>query len=60
MVTEIFKGVKKPGYHTICFNADYPSAGMYIIKMNTENFTKMKKGVLLNDLFNNIDKHGYI
>jgi flagellar hook assembly protein FlgD len=47
MVTEIFKGMKEPGYHTVNWDAGNMSAGMYIIKMEAENLVAIKKCLLL-------------
>jgi subtilisin family serine protease len=38
---------KKAGYHLIQFNADHYASGMYIYRMKSDNFTKVKKMILL-------------
>jgi len=47
MITEIFNGIKEPGYHNVNWNANDMSAGMYIIKMEAGSFIGTKKCVLL-------------
>ena len=47
MVGKIFDGIKEAGYHTMSWDAGNVSAGMYIIKMETENFVGIKKCLLL-------------
>jgi subtilisin family serine protease len=38
---------KKAGYHLIYFNANQYASGMYIYRMKSDNFTKVKKMILL-------------
>jgi len=47
MVTEIFKGMKEPGYHVFIWDANNVSAGMYIIKMGAGSFVGVKKCLIL-------------
>jgi len=47
MITEIFSGMKGPGYHTINWDAGNVSAGMYIIRMDVGSLVEMKKCLLL-------------
>ena len=47
MVAEIFKGIKEPGYHNFNWNAGNVRAGIYIIRIETEDFVAIRKCLLL-------------
>jgi len=47
MVGEVFDGIEEAGYHSMGWDAGNVSAGIYIIKLEAENFFGIKKCLLL-------------
>ncbi|UCE08151.1 MAG: T9SS type A sorting domain-containing protein, partial [bacterium] len=47
MVTEIFDGIKEPGYYDMIWDAGNVRTGMYIIKMEGGDFIRTKKCLIL-------------
>ena len=46
-VAEIFKGEMEEGYHEMMFNASGLSSGIYLYKIESENFNSTKKMILM-------------
>ncbi len=46
-ITTIYYGYKKAGYHSIKITLDNYSSGVYLYKMTTDDFSKIKRMVLL-------------
>ncbi len=46
-VATVFEGVKSAGYHQVDFNADNLASGIYFYRIASENFTAVKKMMLI-------------
>jgi hypothetical protein len=46
-VTDLYKGIKQAGMHSLTWDASGIASGTYFIRMQTENYTKIIKSVLI-------------
>jgi hypothetical protein len=46
-IQTLVKGRQEPGYHTVTWEAQHLSSGVYILKFSGKNFTNFKKMILV-------------
>ncbi len=47
LVAELVNGIRQPGYHQVTFEAQNLASGLYIYRIQADNFTAVKKMLLV-------------
>jgi hypothetical protein len=47
LVAELVNGMRQAGYHDVTFEAGNLSSGLYVYRLQTDNFTAVKKMLLV-------------